>query len=209
MGSFLKHMVICHSYTARQLNDHHRCRRHKQACLHDAAVRCSSPTSAGDGGEAASSRRWVVASTTFLATSALLSAAAAQKPPPAAAEAWGASSYIKEHYFQPEISPEDSAARIRQTAQGLRSMRPMLENMSWRYVLLYVRVKMAYLSTDLKNAMTTVPDGRRKAYVKTANEVVDNMTELDRYVRTPKVYESYLYYERTLKSLDELLAQLA
>ena len=33
--------------------------------------------------------------------------------------------------------------------------------------------------------------------------------QLDYYVRTPKVYESYLYYEKTLKSLDDLVALLA
>jgi hypothetical protein len=33
--------------------------------------------------------------------------------------------------------------------------------------------------------------------------------QMDRYVRSPKVYESYLYYEKTLKSIDELVALLA
>lgn len=33
--------------------------------------------------------------------------------------------------------------------------------------------------------------------------------QFDYYVRTPKVYESYLYYEKTLKSIDDLVAVLA
>lgn len=33
--------------------------------------------------------------------------------------------------------------------------------------------------------------------------------QFDYYVRTPKVYESYLYYEKTLKSIDDLVAMLA
>ncbi|ONK73839.1 uncharacterized protein A4U43_C03F110 [Asparagus officinalis] len=122
---------------------------------------------------------------------------------------WGTRSFIKEKYFQPQLSPEESVARIRQTTEGLREMRHMLETMSWRYVMFYIRLKSAYLDSDLKNAMSTVPDDQRKSYVKTANDVVDNMSELDRYVRSPKVYESYLYYEKTLKSLDELVAMLA
>jgi len=28
--------------------------------------------------------------------------------------------------------------------------------------------------------------------------------QFDRFVRTPKVYESYLFYEKTLKSLDDV-----
>jgi len=33
--------------------------------------------------------------------------------------------------------------------------------------------------------------------------------QFDYYVRTPKVYESYLFYEKTLKSIDDLVEMLA
>nr|CAD1825189.1 unnamed protein product [Ananas comosus var. bracteatus] len=82
--------------------------------------------------------------------------------------AWGTRSFIKEKYFQPGLSPEEAAARIRHTAEGLRDMRHMLDTMSWRYVLFYVRLKAAYLDADLKNALATVPEGRRASYIKTA-----------------------------------------
>ncbi|KAJ0816570.1 putative oxygen-evolving enhancer protein [Helianthus annuus] len=127
----------------------------------------------------------------------------------ALAENWGTRSFIKERFFEPGLSPEDAVARIRQTREGLHSIRNMLETMSWRYVLFYIRLKAAYLSQDLKNAMSMVPESKKSSYVKTANELVDNMSEFDYYVRTPKVYESYLYYEKTLKSLDDLVAVLA
>ncbi|KAK1415940.1 hypothetical protein QVD17_31728 [Tagetes erecta] len=128
---------------------------------------------------------------------------------PALAENWGTRSFIKERFFEPGLSPEDAVARIRQTRDGLHSIRNMLETMSWRYVLFYIRLKAAYLSQDLKTAMSTVPEAMKSSYVKTANELVDNMSEFDYYVRTPKVYESYLYYEKTLKSIDDLVAVLA
>lgn len=97
---------------------------------------------------------------------------------------------------------------MRQTAEGLHDLRSMLETKSWRYVIFYIRLKQAYLSQDMKTAMVTVPENRRNAYVQTANELVDNMAEFDYYVRTPKVYESYLFYEKTLKSIDDLVALL-
>ncbi|XP_028785079.1 photosynthetic NDH subunit of lumenal location 2, chloroplastic isoform X2 [Neltuma alba] len=145
---------------------------------------------------------------TFLATS-MAALAGAHAQPQALAQNWGTRSFLREHFFEPGLSPEDSVARIKQTAEGLHSMREMLENMSWRYVIFYIRLKQAYLDQDLKTAMATLPQGLRKDYVKVANELVDNMAELDRYVRSPKVYESYLYYERTLKSIDDLVAMLA
>ncbi|KAG6598987.1 Photosynthetic NDH subunit of lumenal location 2, chloroplastic, partial [Cucurbita argyrosperma subsp. argyrosperma] len=129
--------------------------------------------------------------------------------PPALAQTWGTHSFIKERYFEPGLSGEEAVARIRQTAEGLHSIRDMLETMSWRYVIFYIRLKSAYLSQDLKTAMSVLPQARQNEYVKTANELVDNMAELDYYVRTPKVYESYLYYEKTLKSMDDLVAILA
>lgn len=94
------------------------------------------------------------------------------------AQNWGTHSFIKERFFEPGLSPEDAADRIRQTAEGLRSIREMLENMSWRYVLFYIRLKSAYLNQDLKNAMTTLPKARLKDYVKAANELIDNMAEV-------------------------------
>ncbi|MBA0602424.1 hypothetical protein Gotri_000740 [Gossypium trilobum] len=151
-----------------------------------------------------SNRRKLV--TTFLATS--LAALGLNGTPVAVAENWGTHSFLRERFFEPGLSPEDAAARIKQTAEGLHSMRDMLDTMSWRYVMFYIRLKQAYLSQDLKNAMSTLPQGRKDKYVKTANELVDNMAEFDYYVRTPKVYESYLYYEKTLKSIDDLVALL-
>lgn len=78
----------------------------------------------------------------------------------------------------PGLSPEDAAARIKQTAEGLRDMREMLEHMSWRYVIFYIRLKQAYLSQDLTNAMNILPESRRKDYVHAANELVENMSEV-------------------------------
>ncbi|KAL3501438.1 hypothetical protein ACH5RR_035887 [Cinchona calisaya] len=145
--------------------------------------------------------------TTFLAACVLQGSHGST--PQAIAENWGTRSFIREKFFEPDLSPEDAAARIRQTAQGLHSLREMLETMSWRYVLLYIRLKQAYLAKDMKNAIITIPKGRWKSYIATANELVDNMSEFDYYVRTPKVYESYLFYEKTLKSIDDLVALLA
>ncbi|KAF9608811.1 hypothetical protein IFM89_011849 [Coptis chinensis] len=132
-----------------------------------------------------------------------------QMTPIALAENWGTRSFLKEHFFEPGLSPEDAVARIRQTAQGMHSIREMLETTSWRYVIFYIRLKSAYLNQDLKTAMTIMPESRKDSYVEKANELVDNMAELDYYVRTPKIYESYLYYEKTLKSLDDLVELLA
>lgn len=69
-------------------------------------------------------------------------------------------------------------ARIKQTREGLHSIRNMLETMSWRYVLFYIRLKSAYLSQDLKNAISIVPESSKNSYVKAANELVDNMSEV-------------------------------
>ncbi|RLM79645.1 photosynthetic NDH subunit of lumenal location 2, chloroplastic [Panicum miliaceum] len=164
-------------------------------------------------------RRLAVAASTALAATAALAARRPAAPPPAmAAEAafvpaptppgavprWGTKSYVRERFFEPELTAEEAAARIRQTAEGMRTLRPMLETMSWKYVLFYVRLKSKYLDIDLTTAMAGVPAARRADYVRVANELVDNMTEFDRFVRTPKVYESYLFYEKTLKSLDDV-----
>ncbi|KAM7464498.1 hypothetical protein LguiA_032619 [Lonicera macranthoides] len=142
--------------------------------------------------------------TTFVATSI-----AANVTPTALAQNWGTRSFLKERFFEPGLSTEDAAARIRQTAEGLHSIRDMLETRSWRYVIFYIRLKQSYLSQDMKNAITLVPQNLRNSYVQVANELVDNMAEFDYYVRTPKIYESYLYYEKTLKSIDQLVTFLA
>ncbi|RWR78350.1 photosynthetic NDH subunit of subcomplex B 4, chloroplastic-like protein [Cinnamomum micranthum f. kanehirae] len=155
--------------------------------------------------EKKATRRESIMLTLMASMSALGLQLAATPPLVVAKELWGTHSFIKERFFQEGLSPEEAVARIKQTTEGLHAMRPMLETMSWRYVIFYIRLKSAYLSSDLNNALRTLPESpRRTSYVKTANELVDNMAELDYYVRTPKVYESYLYYERTLKSLDDL-----
>jgi len=128
--------------------------------------------------ESVTNRRKIV---TFLSTSLALGqlhGTTTTAPPAALAEKWGTRSLLWEHFFQPDLSPEDAVARITQTAEGLHSMRDMLESMAWRYVMFYIRQKQAYLSKDLKNAFSTLPPSRREDYVKKANELVDNMDEV-------------------------------
>lgn len=116
---------------------------------------------------------------TFLATStAALLVHGVTSTPQALAQSWGTHSFIKEHFFEPGLSPEDAVARIKQTAEGLHSIREALETMSWRYIMFYIRIKQAYLDQDLRTAFTTLPESRRKEYVKTANELVSNFGEV-------------------------------
>jgi photosystem II oxygen-evolving enhancer protein 3 len=113
---------------------------------------------------------------TFLATSMI--GVNVATTPIAVAQNWGTRSFLKEHFFEPGLSPEDAVLRIKQTAEGLHNLREMLEHLSWRYVMFYIRLKQNYLEQDLKNAITTLPENRRKEYVKTANQLVDNLTEV-------------------------------
>ncbi|XP_039115244.1 photosynthetic NDH subunit of lumenal location 2, chloroplastic [Dioscorea cayenensis subsp. rotundata] len=195
MASSANHIILCNTTTITT----------KPMQLQRCRTTHTSTTTAGDDKPTKSSRRWAIM-LTVLATS---STTPLLRTPPSRAQSWGTHSFMKEKYFMPDISPEDSVARIRQTTEGMHEMRHMLDTMSWRYVMFYIRLKAAYLETDLKNAMTVVPKPKHQSYIKIANEVVDSMTDLDRFVRTPKVYESYLYYEKTLKSLDALVAFLA
>uniref|UniRef100_A0A0F7GYA0 Photosynthetic NDH subcomplex L 2 n=1 Tax=Pelargonium myrrhifolium TaxID=253081 RepID=A0A0F7GYA0_9ROSI len=159
--------------------------------------------------ENVSSRRKMM--TTFLGTSlglVGLHASTAQASVAHEEQKWGTRSFLLEKFFQPGLSPEDAVARIRQTAEGLHGLREMIDTMSWRYVIFYIRVKQSYLSQDLRNAFSTIPQGRRKDFVNMANELTDNMAQFDHFVRTPKVYESYLFYEKTLESIDSVVALL-
>uniref|UniRef100_A0A0F7GY07 Photosynthetic NDH subcomplex L 2 n=1 Tax=Geranium maderense TaxID=28964 RepID=A0A0F7GY07_9ROSI len=141
---------------------------------------------------------------TFLTTSLGL----AIHPQKSLAQNWGTRSFMWERFFMPGLSPEDAVLRIRQTAEGLHAMRDMVDRMAWRYIIFYIRLKQSYLGQDLQNAISTLPESRRKEYVETANDLVYNMSKLDDFVRTPKVYESYLYYEKTLKAIDKVVALL-
>lgn len=211
MATLARHLILCSSSPSQ---------RRRRPLPPDATAGTQQQQQAPP--QPSTTRRLAVAASAALAATAALSARRPAPPPPAmAAEAavppapptpaspgtvprWGTRSYVRERFFEPELTAEEAAARIRQTAEGMRTLRPMLETMSWKYVLFYVRLKSKYLGLDLTTAMAGVPAGRRADYVRVANELVDNMTEFDRFVRTPKVYESYLFYEKTLKSLDDV-----
>ncbi|KAL6634093.1 hypothetical protein ACP70R_026764 [Stipagrostis hirtigluma subsp. patula] len=219
MATLAKHLILCSSSTSSSASS-------SSSPSQRPRRRPLPPDATGSDNHAAApppqsaTRRMAVAASTALAATAALSARRPAAPPPAlAAEAaavpvpatppgsvprWGTRSYVRERFFEKGLTAEEAAARIRQTAEGMRTLRPMLETMSWKYVLFYVRLKSKYLDLDLTTAMAGVPEARRPDYVRAANELVDNMTEFDRFVRTPKVYESYLYYEKALKSLDDV-----
>ncbi|GJM85349.1 hypothetical protein PR202_ga01790 [Eleusine coracana subsp. coracana] len=214
MATLAKHLILCSSATTSSSHSPRRRRPLPPSATGGPDKQSAAPPSA--------TRRLVVAASTALA--ALAARRPAAPPPAIAAEAaavpvvptppgtvprWGTRSYVRERFFEKALSTEEAAARIRQTAEGMRTLRPMLETMSWKYVLFYVRLKAKYLDLDLTTAMDGVPGARRPDYVRVANELVDNMTEFERFVRTPKVYESYLYYEKTLKSLDDVAEFLA
>lgn len=183
MATVARHLVLCSSATSSSTPS----QRRRGPLPPDAT--------AGTDRQQPTTRRLAVAASTALAATATaaLSARRPAPPPPAmAAEAavppttaspgtvprWGTRSYVRERFFEPELTAEEAAARIRQTAEGMRTLRPMLETMSWKYVLFYVRLKSKYLGLDLTTAMAGVPAGRRADYVRVANELVDNMTEV-------------------------------
>lgn len=177
MGSFTSFTALLHAQITPRLRP---------------GVRASLPSA-----ENATGRRRML--TAFVATSSLAVGDLGQSGPQALAESWGTRSFLLERFFQPGLSPEDAVARIRQTAEGLHSLRDMLDTMAWRYVIFYIRQKSAYLSQDLKNAATTLSEGRREAYVSKANELVDNMAEVvcfefthlvkGNFILTPKMCE--------------------
>ncbi|KAH7834735.1 hypothetical protein Vadar_019072 [Vaccinium darrowii] len=194
MSSFTNTTTLLHPHLTTTTTPQPRCRQPRPL----PAIRASYP-----GHQTQSHRRNFL--TTFLTTSIALGL---NLTPVALAESWGTRSFLREKFLEPGLSPEDAVARIRQTAEGLHGIRDMLEAMSWRYVMFYIRLKQAYLSQDMKNVLSMVPESRQQAYIDAANELVDNMAEFDYYIRTPKVYESYLYYEKTLKSIDSLVELL-
>uniref|UniRef100_A0A0F7CYJ5 Photosynthetic NDH subcomplex L 2 n=1 Tax=Geranium phaeum TaxID=379952 RepID=A0A0F7CYJ5_9ROSI len=173
--------------------------------LHIHAAKTRTRTRAAPIVQASTTDRRKLLVTTFLGT---LSLGLATHPQASLAEKWGTRSFILERYFEPGLSPEDAVARIRQTAEGLHELRDMVDKMAWRYIIFYIRVKQAYLGQDLKNALSTLPEGSRQEFVERANDLVSNMQKLDDFVRSPKVYESYLYYEKTLKSIDKVVELL-
>lgn len=166
MASSANHIILCNTTTITT--------KPMPMQLQRCRITHTSTTTAGDDKPTKSSRRWAIMLTVLAASSTtpLL------RTPPSRAQSWGTHSFMKEKYFMPDISPEDSVARIRQTTEGMHEMRHMLDTMSWRYVMFYIRLKAAYLETDLKNAMTVVPKPKHQSYIKIANEVVDSMTDV-------------------------------
>ena len=190
MATLAMHLILCSSTSS---SPSQRRRRPLPPCATGAGGSDKSPPQQQQPAPQSATRRLAVAASTALAATAALAARRPAAPPPAmAAEAafvpaptppgavprWGTKSYVRERFFEKELTAEEAAARIRQTAEGMRTLRPMLETMSWKYVLFYVRLKSKYLDRDLTTAMAGVPAARRADYVRVANELVDNMTEV-------------------------------
>jgi len=190
MATLAMHLILCSSTSS---SPSQRRRRPLPPGATGAGGSDKSPPQQQQPAPQSATRRLAVAASTALAATAALAARRPAAPPPAmAAEAafvpaptppgavprWGTKSYVRERFFEKELTAEEAAARIRQTAEGMRTLRPMLETMSWKYVLFYVRLKSKYLDRDLTTAMAGVPAARRADYVRVANELVDNMTEV-------------------------------
>jgi photosystem II oxygen-evolving enhancer protein 3 len=195
MASLAKQLILCSSSPSQ--------RRRRPLPINAAAGSDKQPAT-----PQSATRRLAVAASAALAATAALAARRPAAPPPAlAAEAaavpvaptppgsvprWGTRSYVRERFFEPKLTADEAAARIRQTAEGMRTLRPMLETMSWKYVLFYVRLKSKYLDLDLTTAMAGVPEGRRPDYVRVANELVDNMTEVRAFANLNVFIRYYL-----------------
>lgn len=134
MATLVKHLILCSSTTTSSSASPSPSNRR--------------PPSSPDGADKrahltqSSTRRLAVAASTAMVATAALSARRPAAPPPAmAAEAaavrapappgtvprWGTRSYVRERFFEPGLTTEEAAARIRQTAEGMRTLRPMLE----------------------------------------------------------------------------------
>jgi len=115
---------------------------------------------------------------------------------------------LKERFYIQPLSPVEAAARAKESAKEIVSVKSLIDKKAWPYVQNDLRLRASYLRYDLNTVISAKPKEEKKSLKELTGKLFQEIDNLDYAARMKSSPEAAKYYATTVSTLNDVLAKL-
>ncbi|KAJ9169005.1 hypothetical protein P3X46_020476 [Hevea brasiliensis] len=115
---------------------------------------------------------------------------------------------LKERFFIQPLEPAQAAARAKESAKDIVSVKPLIDKKAWPYVQNDLRLKAELLRYDLNTVISAKSKEEKKFLKELTGKLFQSISDLDHAAKIKSTPEAEKYYAQTLSTLNDVLAKL-
>ncbi|KAL8130195.1 hypothetical protein V2J09_019350 [Rumex salicifolius] len=115
---------------------------------------------------------------------------------------------LKERFYLQPLTPVAAAARAKESAKEIVSVKSLIDKKAWPYVQNDLRLRASYLRYDLNTVIAAKPKEEKKSLKELTGKLFQEIDNLDYAARMKSSPEAEKYYATTVSTLNDVLAKL-
>uniref|UniRef100_A0A0F7GZM8 16 kDa subunit of oxygen evolving system of photosystem II n=1 Tax=Erodium foetidum TaxID=337372 RepID=A0A0F7GZM8_9ROSI len=115
---------------------------------------------------------------------------------------------LKERFFLQPLTPVEAAARAKESAKEIVSVKSFIDKKAWPYVQNDLRLRASYLRYDLNTVIAAKSKEEKKSLKELTGKLFQTINNLDYAAKVKSSSEAEKYYGETVSSLNDVLAKL-
>nr|GLL28787.1 oxygen-evolving enhancer protein 3-1, chloroplastic [Ipomoea trifida] len=115
---------------------------------------------------------------------------------------------LKDRFFLQPLTPSEAAARAKESAKDIISVKDLIAKKAWPYVQNGLRSKAEYLRFDLNTVISAKSKDEKKALKELTGKLFQNISDLDYAAKKKDSSKAEKYYAETVSTLNDVLAKL-
>ncbi|MCL8600426.1 photosystem II protein PsbQ [Proteus mirabilis] len=115
---------------------------------------------------------------------------------------------LKNRFFLQALPPTEAAARVKDSAKDIVSVKALIDKKAWPYVQNDLRSKAEYLRFDLKTVTSAFPKEQKSDFKELTSKLFQTINNLDYAAKKKSTPDAEKYYAETVSALNDVIAKL-
>ncbi|KAF5206433.1 Oxygen-evolving enhancer protein 3-2 protein [Thalictrum thalictroides] len=115
---------------------------------------------------------------------------------------------LKKRFYIQALAPTEAAARAKESAKEILSVKEFIDKKAWPYVQNELRSKASYLRYDLNTIISAKPKDEKKLLKDLTGKLFQSIDGIDHAAKIKSSTEAAKYYAETVSSLNDVLAKI-
>ncbi|KAJ6842444.1 oxygen-evolving enhancer protein 3-1, chloroplastic-like [Iris pallida] len=116
---------------------------------------------------------------------------------------------LKNRFYLQALPPAEAAARAKESAKEILSVKEQIDKKAWPYVMNDLRLKASYLRYDLNTIIAAKPKEEKKPLKDLTAKLFATIDDLDHAAKIKSSAEAEKSYALTKSALDDVISKLA
>ena len=115
---------------------------------------------------------------------------------------------LKNRFYLQPLPPTEAAARAKESAKEILSVKELIDKKAWPYVQNDLRSKASYLRFDLNTIISAKSKDEKKLLKDLTGKLFQNIDGIDHAAKIKSSTEAAKYYAETVSALNDVLAKI-